>query len=202
MKFNEKIAVLRKARGLTQEELSQVIGVTRQVIYRWEKGIVMPSVENLISLSRFFEVSVDELVRDDISVGDKENCAAETNVKAESARQDESEAEKAKPDEPIKIRVNGKRFAAAVIAIFLVVIAVLGILAAIIQSRLPENSILYISMRLNKLSFFVPLAIVVAIPLYVLLVYFIIWAINIVRYKVKNLKGKEESMDNNQIEKE
>lgn len=68
MQFSEKIVALRKSRELSQEELGQEIGVTRQMIYRLEKGMVTRTVESLILLSDFFEVSIDSLVKDELDL--------------------------------------------------------------------------------------------------------------------------------------
>ena len=53
----------RKQLGLSQEELAGVIGVTRQAVSRWESGTALPSVDNMIELSRALKVSVDELLQ-------------------------------------------------------------------------------------------------------------------------------------------
>lgn len=57
------IAQRRKALGLSQEEMAKQIGVTRQAVSKWESGAAMPSVDNMIELSRVLGVSVDELLQ-------------------------------------------------------------------------------------------------------------------------------------------
>ena len=57
------IAQRRKALGLSQEEMAKQIGVTRQAVSKWESGAAMPSVDNMIELSRALGVSVDELLQ-------------------------------------------------------------------------------------------------------------------------------------------
>ena len=62
MKFNERLIKLRKAKGLSQEELGYELNVTRQTISKWELGESTPEMEKLIQISNFFGISVDELV--------------------------------------------------------------------------------------------------------------------------------------------
>jgi len=60
--FAERIKALRKERGMTQEALGKIIGVKRDSIYTYEKGLNYPEVRNLIILADFFSVSIDYLV--------------------------------------------------------------------------------------------------------------------------------------------
>ena len=60
--FAERIKELRLERGMTQDSLGQVIGVKSYSIYTYEKGRSAPSIEDLITLADFFNVSVDYLI--------------------------------------------------------------------------------------------------------------------------------------------
>lgn len=62
MTFGEKLLELRKRNGLSQEELSSQLSVSRQAISRWEIGSSMPDIENVIQLSRLFGVSYEYLL--------------------------------------------------------------------------------------------------------------------------------------------
>lgn len=62
MKLEEKLANLRREKGLTQLELAEAVHVTRQAVSRWEVGASVPTTENLAALSRLYGVSVDELL--------------------------------------------------------------------------------------------------------------------------------------------
>ena len=62
MKLNENIAALRKKKGLTQEELAQVFGVTNQAVSKWESSQSCPDVALLPEIAAFFGVSVDGLM--------------------------------------------------------------------------------------------------------------------------------------------
>ncbi len=64
MIFSEKLQLLRKNKGLTQEELAERLGVSRQAVAKWEAGHVYPDIFNLIQISDLMNVSVDYLVRD------------------------------------------------------------------------------------------------------------------------------------------
>lgn len=62
MEFREKLQELRKSRGLTQEELAEAIFVSRTAVSKWESGRGYPSIESLQELSRFFSVTIDDLI--------------------------------------------------------------------------------------------------------------------------------------------
>lgn len=64
MKFNEKILDLRKKKGLSQEELGRELNVSRQTISKWESGKSYPDFEKLVLLSDFFDLTLDELMKD------------------------------------------------------------------------------------------------------------------------------------------
>ena len=62
MEFREKLQELRKGRGLTQEELAEELFVSRTAVSKWESGRGYPGIDSLQELSRFFSVSIDELI--------------------------------------------------------------------------------------------------------------------------------------------
>ena len=59
--LSENIYALRKKAGLSQEQLAEKIGVSRQAISKWEVGLSCPELDKLRALSQFFNVSIDEL---------------------------------------------------------------------------------------------------------------------------------------------
>ena len=61
----EKLYKLRKNSGLSQEQLAEKLNVSRQAISKWESGTAVPESEKLITISNYFEVSVDYLLKDD-----------------------------------------------------------------------------------------------------------------------------------------
>ncbi len=75
MEFNEKLQELRKNKGLTQEELAESLYVSRTAISKWESGRGYPNIESLKDISKFFEVSIDDLLSGErlIFIAEKEN---------------------------------------------------------------------------------------------------------------------------------
>ena len=65
--IGEKIYNLRKEKGVSQEELSFALGVSRQTISRWERDTVKPTVENLESLTKFFGVNSDYFLNEEVA---------------------------------------------------------------------------------------------------------------------------------------
>ena len=63
--LSEKLFKLRKNSGLSQEQLAEQLKVSRQAISKWESGTAVPESEKLITISNYFGVSVDYLLRDD-----------------------------------------------------------------------------------------------------------------------------------------
>ena len=62
MEFNEKLQELRKSRSMTQEELAEALFVSRTAISKWEQGRGYPSLDSLKEISKFFSVSIDDLI--------------------------------------------------------------------------------------------------------------------------------------------
>ncbi len=75
MEFNEKLQGLRKEKGLTQEELAEVLYVSRTAVSKWESGRGYPNIESLKDISKFFSVSIDDLLSGEklLSIAEKEN---------------------------------------------------------------------------------------------------------------------------------
>jgi transcriptional regulator with XRE-family HTH domain len=64
MNFAEKLQTLRKGKGMSQENLAEVIGVSRQAVSKWESGQSYPEMDKLILLSELFNVSIDSMVKE------------------------------------------------------------------------------------------------------------------------------------------
>lgn len=75
MEFCEKLQELRNSRGLTQEELAENLFVSRTAVSKWESGRGYPGIDSLKEISRFFSVSIDNLLTAEkaISLAEKEN---------------------------------------------------------------------------------------------------------------------------------
>lgn len=65
MTLGEKIQKLRKEGGLSQEELSDQLGVSRQAISKWERDSGYPETEKIIRMSRIFNVTLDYLFKEE-----------------------------------------------------------------------------------------------------------------------------------------
>lgn len=78
MPFYTKLHELRKNKNLSQETLSEIIGVTRQSVAKWESGESFPEIDKLLLVSDYFKVSLDSLVKDD------EPCVPVTIAKTET----------------------------------------------------------------------------------------------------------------------
>lgn len=68
MKLNEKIFQCRKQSGLSQEELAERVGVSRQAVSKWELGTALPELDKLKLLAKTFGVSTDWLLDDEQDV--------------------------------------------------------------------------------------------------------------------------------------
>ena len=62
MEFNEKLQELRKNKGLTQEQLAEALFVSRTAISKWESGRGYPNLDSLKEISRYFSVTIDDLI--------------------------------------------------------------------------------------------------------------------------------------------
>lgn len=62
MELNEKLQQLRKQKGLTQEELAEMLYVSRTAVSKWESGRGYPSIDSLKALSKIYAVSIDDLL--------------------------------------------------------------------------------------------------------------------------------------------
>lgn len=65
MLFSDKLQLLRKSKGWTQEDLASELSLSRQTVTKWESGPGYPDIANLIALSELFRVTVDYLVKED-----------------------------------------------------------------------------------------------------------------------------------------
>lgn len=94
MELYEKLYELRRASGMSQEELAEKLGVSRQAVSKWESGATQPELPKLIELSKIYQVSVDALLSLEHAKEQQDRSPA-----AEGASQDTAEdASAAKPD--------------------------------------------------------------------------------------------------------
>lgn len=62
MTFAEKLKSIRKQAGMSQEQLAEKLGVSRQAVTKWETDAGIPDIENIIAISALFDISIDELL--------------------------------------------------------------------------------------------------------------------------------------------
>lgn len=74
MEFHEKLQILRKNRGMTQEELAEALFVSRTAVSKWESGRGYPSIDSLKEISGFFSITIDELLSGEklLSIAERE----------------------------------------------------------------------------------------------------------------------------------
>ena len=65
MKLPDKMIKHRKANGLSQEDFAEKLNVSRQAISRWENGTALPDAQNILQISKLFDVSADYLLNDE-----------------------------------------------------------------------------------------------------------------------------------------
>ena len=83
MEFNEKLQELRRQKGLTQEELAEILYVSRTAVSKWESGRGYPNIDSLKAISKYFSVTIDELLSGDemISVAEEEGRQKEQGIR-------------------------------------------------------------------------------------------------------------------------
>ena len=154
MTLGQKLTNLRKARNMTQEELSEAIGVTRQTISKWEMDTSTPDLDYLCKLCDLFGVTADYLIR-------PEREAVETAETAPSPPTEQapppSRPETAPPSaDPSAKTVSGLRFAGW--ALFILGIALIQV------------AILFVLFRINSTALWILAGICIVIGLELFLV--------------------------------
>ncbi len=112
MNTSEKILELRKAQGMTQEQLAEQLNVSRQSVSKWESGQAMPEADKLMAISDLFHVTVDYLLRpSDIDA---------LSIKADALERQQQELKRA-----FRKRKRIQRFLACCAGIYLMAFAVM-----------------------------------------------------------------------------
>lgn len=83
MEFSEKLQELRKQKGLTQEELSEILLVSRTAISKWESGRGYPSIDSLKAISGYFCITIDDLLsgKELLSIAEKDSTVKTQNMR-------------------------------------------------------------------------------------------------------------------------
>lgn len=74
--LSKNLKILRKRKGLTQENVAESLNIVRQTISKWEKGVSVPDVDMLVKLAELLEVSVSELIGTNIADEKNEDAIA------------------------------------------------------------------------------------------------------------------------------
>lgn len=130
MKIGDKIQALRKSKGLSQETLAEKLNISRQAISKWESGITVPSIENLIELGKIFNVSVGELLQ--VPEKEGENITPEV-IKTFSKEYEERRLAQDKKFKKIILMV------ATIALVLLVFLIVLVVMFSIFSSRMDQK---------------------------------------------------------------
>ena len=85
MTFKEKLIVLRKNKGLTQDDFAKAVGVSRQAVYKWENGTSYPEVPKLLEIKALYGISLDDLFDDSFEVAVPEKKKRKRAAVAEKA---------------------------------------------------------------------------------------------------------------------
>lgn len=83
MKLGEKLKKLRTDKGLTQDELAEDLYVSRTAVSKWESGRGFPNIESLKAISKYFSVTIDDLLSGEelITLAEQEQRQKETHIK-------------------------------------------------------------------------------------------------------------------------
>ncbi len=60
--LKDNLVVLRNCKGISQEEISEIVGISRQAYAKWEKGDTVPDIEKCTLLAQYYEITIDDLV--------------------------------------------------------------------------------------------------------------------------------------------
>ena len=97
MTFKEKLVILRKSKGLTQDDFASAVGVSRQAVYKWESGQSYPEVPKLLEMKLLFTISIDELLDDNYDLPMPEKKKKKRAPKADAPKVEAKPAPKAAP---------------------------------------------------------------------------------------------------------
>ena len=140
MELNEKLISLRKKNKLTQTQVAETLDVSRQAISNWETGAVLPSTDNLIALSRLYQVPADHLLNDDsdlipVPVEEKE-----------VDKKEEAPPEPAKPTTYSKLDMLRKHSVIILLYLFtLFLVVLISVLVTLFLTREKEPDVLDVS---------------------------------------------------------
>ena len=124
--FSERLQLLRKEKGLSQEQLAELLNVSRQSVSKWESGQTYPETDKLIILSDLFEITLDYLLRD-------KNTECVANIDVESGKEEELRYKKKK--------INNKSIYSLVLGIISFFLPFIGLIFGIMGIVMSYKSV-------------------------------------------------------------
>ena len=103
MTLGEKLSKLRKEYNYTQEQLADILGVSRQSISKWESDIAYPETEKLIELGKLFDCSMDYLLKEDVIEKNGAQASGFTEKVEEISRKVMTDKNKGKAKKILKV---------------------------------------------------------------------------------------------------
>ncbi len=91
MTLSQKLVIIRKTKGITQDELAKALDVSRQSVHKWESGQCYPEVPKIIKMKEIFEISFDELLNEEIEIALPEKKKRRSVKKDENSTASENE---------------------------------------------------------------------------------------------------------------
>lgn len=129
MKFSERLIKLRKQKGLSQEELGYKLDVTRQTVSKWELGQTTPEMDKLVSLSKFYGITLDELIREEGStvIEEKNASVNEENSTVDNENPIKSNNEKSDKKKFDISNVDMRKILIPLLIVIVIIALVIGI---------------------------------------------------------------------------
>ena len=103
MTLCEKLSKLRKEYNYTQEQLADILGVSRQSISKWESDIAYPETDKLIELGKLFDCSMDYLLKEDVIEKNGAQASGFTEKVEEISRKVMTDKNKGKAKKILKV---------------------------------------------------------------------------------------------------
>ena len=103
MALGEKLSKLRKEYNYTQEQLAEILGVSRQSISKWESDIAYPETDKLIELGKLFDCSMDYLLKEDVIEKNGAQASGFTEKVEEISRKVMTDKNKGKAKKILKV---------------------------------------------------------------------------------------------------
>lgn len=137
MKLSDKLIELRKTKGWSQEDFAEKLDVSRQAISRWENGTALPDAQNILRISKLFNVTADYLLNDDYE-GEKEIPTAETATE-ETITEKTATEEPTTEEEPPLARKKNFPYWCLIPAICFVILAACVVIKIVMDLNTPTQ---------------------------------------------------------------